>query len=70
MNEARHQLGAKSPRDVKSLTRCGMGMCQGRICGRSISDLFDGGEVERIQTASRPIITPITLGELAQEGLL
>ena len=70
VNEARHQLGAKSPRDVKSLTRCGMGMCQGRICGRSISDLFDGGEVERIQTASRPIITPITLGELAQEGLL
>ncbi len=70
VREAAEELGAIDARGAKLMTRCGMGMCQGRICGRSISDLFDGNQVDRIQFASRPIITPITLGELAQEGLL
>lgn len=70
VNEACAELGATNPRDAKLLTRCGMGMCQGRICSRSISDLLEGDKRDRIHTSSRPIITPITLGELAQEGLL
>ena len=70
INEACDQLGAINPRDAKLLTRCGMGMCQGRICGRSVSDLLNGNESDQIHASSLPIITPITLGELAQEGLL
>jgi len=73
LNAAAIDYGADNPRDIKSFTRCGMGLCQGRICGRIVSDLLVTGERERIQTSNRPIISPITLEVLAQidlEGLL
>ena len=70
VQEAAAELGAVDPRGAKLMVRCGMGMCQGRICGRTISDLLDGDDNDRIHAGYRPIITPITLGELAQEGLL
>ncbi len=70
VREACEELNARSARDVKFMTRCGMGMCQGRICTRNVSDLFDSEDHDRILATYRPIITPITLGELAQEGLL
>ena len=47
-----------------------MGMCQGKMCSRNISDLLGSSDGDRIRGSERPIITPITLGELAQEGLL
>jgi NADPH-dependent 2,4-dienoyl-CoA reductase/sulfur reductase-like enzyme len=31
------RLGAQSPNQLKSFTRCGMGPCQGRICGPIVS---------------------------------
>ena len=67
---AAEQLGAVDPRGAKLMTRCGMGMCQGRICSRIVADLLNGDENDRIRASYRPIITPITLGELAQEGLV
>ncbi len=68
--DAREKLGAQDSRGVKLFTRCGMGLCQGRICGRNVSDLMTSNDVDRIRNEYRPIISPITLGELAQEGLL
>ena len=68
--EAGQMLGASDARSMKLMTRCGMGMCQGRICTRNIFDLLQSSDEDRIRGSQRPIITPITLGELAQEGLL
>jgi len=70
LTQARETLVAETPRDAKLFTRCGMGLCQGRVCARIVSDLFDGDADERIRSNYRPIIAPITLGELAEEGLL
>ena len=70
INRAREEFDAHDARSIKLLTRCGMGLCQGRICGRSIADIMNSTPQERINSAARPILTPITLGEVAQEGLL
>lgn len=68
--EAEKELEVRDTKSAKSMTRCGMGMCQGRICSRNIADLMMSSEQDRINGSYRPIITPITLGELAAEGLL
>ena len=68
--DAKNQLSATDARTIKLMTRCGMGMCQGKMCSRNISDLLGSSDGDRIRASERPIITPITLGELAQEGLL
>ena len=70
LREAERELSATDSRSLKLMTRCGMGMCQGRMCARNISDLLGSNDEDRINGTKRPIITPITLGELAQEGLL
>ncbi|MEI6844240.1 MAG: NAD(P)/FAD-dependent oxidoreductase [Actinomycetes bacterium] len=65
-------LGATDSRTVKLFTRCGMGMCQGRICGRSVNDVVarisgkPASDADRVSSAARPIASPILLGELAQ----
>ena len=64
------ELGADDARSAKLMTRCGMGMCQGRICSRNVADLLNSEDLDRIKGVYRPIIAPITLGELAQDGLL
>lgn len=50
-------------RSLKLSTRACLGPCQGRICGRTVTDLLgrDGS------TDHRPIAIPIRLGELAQD---
>jgi NADPH-dependent 2,4-dienoyl-CoA reductase/sulfur reductase-like enzyme len=70
VTHAANDLGASDSRGIKLMTRCGMGMCQGRICSRIVADLLSSDKSDRIKGVIRPIITPITLGELAQEGLL
>ncbi len=64
------ELGARNSRDVKLFSRVGMGMCQGRVCGRNIAGYLGTDDADRIRNARRPIIAPITLGELAQDPLL
>ena len=64
------ELGARNSRDVKLFSRVGMGMCQGRVCGRNIADYLGADDADRIRNARRPIIAPITLGELARDPLL
>lgn len=34
------EKGAKNPNELKSMTRCGMGPCQGRQCGHTVSELL------------------------------
>lgn len=48
-------------RAAKLQTRCGMGACQGRICGAATQLLFGWG-----QDSIRPPIAPARLGSLAQ----
>lgn len=67
---AQEDLEVRDSRSAKLMTRCGMGMCQGRTCSRNIFDLLDSSNQDRINGSYRPIISPITLGELAADGLL
>lgn len=50
-------------RDAKLHTRCGMGPCQGRICGAAAEHLF-GWTVESV----RPPITVARIGSLVRQG--
>ena len=66
--------GLRSP---KLTTRAGLGICQGRVCGRTVEDLLGRASAAAGGTASasipldgtttdrRPIASPIRLGELA-----
>jgi len=67
---------SKSLRTLKLSTRAGLGICQGRVCGRSVEELLalrvgDGGLCDGVNTDRRPIAALIRLGELAadQHGL-
>ena len=45
------EQGATGPNELKSLTRCGMGPCQGRQCGHTVSELlanWSGEQMEKI----------------------
>jgi NADPH-dependent 2,4-dienoyl-CoA reductase/sulfur reductase-like enzyme len=62
-------LGATGPNQMKAYLRCGMGPCQGRLCGLTVSEII---AAERGKTMAeigyyriRPPIKPVTLGELA-----
>ncbi|WP_350348726.1 FAD-dependent oxidoreductase [Agromyces sp. G08B096] len=54
-------------RSLKLTTRAGLGICQGRICGRTVEHLLggDGGFADGVSTDRRPIAAPIRLSELA-----
>jgi hypothetical protein len=53
--------GCASWREAKLHTRCGMGPCQGRVCGGATEFLF-GWNAESV----RPPAFPVRLGTLAQ----
>ena len=63
------RMGCEGPNQMKSFLRCGMGPCQGRLCGLTVTELIAD---ERGTTPDevgyyrlRPPVKPITLGELA-----
>ena len=62
-------LGVTGPNQLKSFLRCGMGPCQGRLCGLTVTELIaDARGVPAAEVGGyrlRPPIKPITLGELA-----
>lgn len=62
-------LGAMGPNQLKSFTRCGMGPCQGRMCGLTAAELVAEANGETVEQVGyyriRPPIKPVTLGELA-----
>ncbi|RNE56657.1 FAD/NAD(P)-dependent oxidoreductase [Cryobacterium tepidiphilum] len=62
--------GSRSLRALKLSTRAGLGICQGRVCGRSVETLLagcqpDGLLGDPVSTDRRPIAGTIRLGELA-----
>ncbi|BAN26741.1 NAD(P)/FAD-dependent oxidoreductase [Caballeronia insecticola] len=65
------ELGCVGPNQAKSFGRCGMGPCQGRMCGLTVTEVIadargvSPGEVGYYRI--RPPIKPLTLGELAGE---
>jgi hypothetical protein len=70
IRESVTELGAEDSRTAKLFTRAGMGLCQGRICSRNVSEIVAGlthcavSNGERIASSNRPIASPISLGLL------
>lgn len=64
-------LGCVGPNQAKSFGRCGMGPCQGRMCGLTVTEVIaDARNVSPSEVGYyriRPPIKPLTLGELAGE---
>jgi octopine oxidase subunit A len=62
-------LGCPGPNQMKAFLRCGMGPCQGRLCGLTVTELM--GEARGVAPEAigyyrlRPPVKPITLAELA-----
>ena len=63
------RLGAQGPNQLKAFTRCGMGPCQGRICGPVVAGLIAdalGKHIGEIGTyRPRAPFKPISVGALA-----
>lgn len=58
------ELGATDARQVKQLTRTGMGWCQGRVCGYAAALLSSGRPGPAVE---RLISAPVPLGALAAQ---
>jgi NADPH-dependent 2,4-dienoyl-CoA reductase/sulfur reductase-like enzyme len=62
-------VGCLGPSQLKSFLRCGMGPCQGRLCGLTVTELIaDARGVSPAEVGYfrlRPPVKPITLAELA-----
>lgn len=63
------QKGAHTLWQIRRLTRCGMGLCQGRSCERLAARLiaqFLGVSIEAVlQPRPRPPVRPVTIETLA-----
>lgn len=64
------EMGCRGPNQTKSFTRCGMGPCQGRMCGITVSELLADANQQSVEETGyyrlRPPFKPITLGQLAK----
>ena len=62
-------LGCPGPNQMKSFLRCGMGPCQGRLCGLTVTELIAEARGVSPQEVGyyrlRPPVKPITVAELA-----
>jgi hypothetical protein len=62
-------MGCEGPNQMKAFLRCGMGPCQGRLCGLTVTELIavqrDATPAEVGYYRLRPPVKPITLAELA-----
>lgn len=69
--ELRHiaDAGCKGPNQAKAFCRAGMGPCQGRLCGLTVSQVLADRSGQPMDAVGyyhiRPPIKPLTLGELA-----
>ncbi len=61
--------GRPGPNQVKAFSRAGMGPCQGRQCGSTVTHLLAASQGRSIEEVGffrvRPPLKPVTLGELA-----
>jgi len=62
-------MGCLGPNQTKSFGRPGMGPCQGRMCGLTVSEIIAAERGLPVESVGyyriRPPIKPITLAELA-----
>lgn len=62
-------MGCPGPNQAKSYLRCGMGPCQGRLCGPTVTGIIARTRRESPEAIGyyriRPPLKPLTLGELA-----
>lgn len=62
-------IGCEGPNQLKSFTRCGMGPCQGRLCGLTVAHMLSSQLARPMAEVGyyrlRHPIKPISLGELA-----
>lgn len=65
--------GMDSPERVKSVTRCGMGPCQGRMCGHALAEIvaMETGRIteELTPLSIRPPVRNLFIGELVKMDL-
>ncbi|MEX3690379.1 NAD(P)/FAD-dependent oxidoreductase [Paraburkholderia sp. BR14263] len=65
-------LGCVGPNQAKAFNRCGMGPCQGRLCGLTVSEIIAQERQVSPEVVGyyriRPPIKPLTLGQLAGAG--
>ena len=66
MRRALTERGATDARQVKLLTRAGMGWCQGRVCGYAVELLAGAGSGSPVEPTERLVSTPVPLGVLGQ----
>ncbi|PLC53263.1 FAD/NAD(P)-binding oxidoreductase [Pollutimonas nitritireducens] len=63
------KLGCAGPNQTKSFGRCGMGPCQGRLCGLTVTEVIAEARNTTPEEVGyyriRPPIKPITLAELS-----
>lgn len=63
------ELGCVGPNQTKSFGRCGMGPCQGRLCGLTVTEVIAAARNATPEEVGyyriRPPIKPITLAELS-----
>jgi D-hydroxyproline dehydrogenase subunit alpha len=61
--------GARDVRAVKGVTRCGMGYCQGRVCGPAVQQAVAAAAGRGLAAvgdlSSRPLLSPVPLGQIA-----
>lgn len=63
------KLGCPGPNQAKSFLRTGMGPCQGRLCGNTVSELIAAERGVAVSEVGyfriRPPLKPVSVGELA-----
>ena len=66
------RMGCEGPNQMKSFLRCGMGPCQGRLCGLTVTELIAQERGVSPQAVGyyrlRPPVKPIPLSALAAMG--
>ncbi|SDG20218.1 NAD(P)/FAD-dependent oxidoreductase [Paraburkholderia phenazinium] len=67
------RLGCTGPNQTKSFSRCGMGPCQGRLCGLTVAELLAEAQAKPVAEVGyyriRPPIKPVSLGDLAESHI-
>ncbi len=59
------ERGVADGRALKLTSRAGLGLCQGRVCARTVAELADQNDVPE-PSMKRPIAVPIRLRDLAE----
>jgi NADPH-dependent 2,4-dienoyl-CoA reductase/sulfur reductase-like enzyme len=65
-----NEQGCPGPNQMKAFVRCGMGPCQGRLCGLTVTELIAECRGVPQQEVGyyriRPPVKPVTVGDLAE----